>query len=81
VPEQRTDEERKAALTKRVVSFTRKGWRVETRSDYQVTLVRGHRPNHLLHLLLTVLTVGLWAIVWICLAIFGGEKRIVVTAE
>lgn len=28
-------------------------------------------PNHLLHLVLTVITCGLWAPVWIAVAIFG----------
>ena len=38
-------------------------------------LVKGHRVNHTLHLLLCIPTIGLWAIVWIILSITGGEKR------
>jgi len=44
-------------------------------------LVQGRRPNHLLHLILTVLTLGLWLFVWIGLAVFGGEKRMVLVVE
>lgn len=29
------------------------------------------RINHILHLLLSVLFVGLWLIVWVCIAMFG----------
>jgi hypothetical protein len=29
--------------------------------------------NHLLHLILRILTAGLWLLVWIPLTLFGGE--------
>ncbi|MBL6748136.1 MAG: hypothetical protein ISP85_04030, partial [Candidatus Poseidonia sp.] len=40
------------------------------------TLAVGTTPNHVLHLVLTVLTVGLWGIVWILIALgkTGGYK-------
>ena len=44
-------------------------------SDYQAILVKGHRPNHLLHLVLTIVTLGVWGIVWLGVIAFGGEKR------
>jgi hypothetical protein len=31
-------------------------------------IVHGHRPTHLLHLLLSVFTLGLWLLVWLLLA-------------
>jgi hypothetical protein len=31
-------------------------------------------PNHILHLLLTIFTAGLWLIVWIIIAMSGGGK-------
>lgn len=51
------------------------GRRVESQSDYQAVLVRGHRPNHVLHLILSVVTFGLWVPVWLGVTVFGGEKR------
>lgn len=33
------------------------------------------RPNHVLHLLLTLVTFGLWAIVWVVLAIDSRPER------
>ena len=30
---------------------------------------------HVLHLLLSLVTFGLWFIVWVSLAVMGGEKR------
>jgi hypothetical protein len=62
-----------------VALYVKRGWRVESRTDNQVVLVLGHRPNHILHLILTILTFGIWAVVWILVAIFGGEKRKTIT--
>ena len=62
-----------------VAQYVKWGYRVESRSDRQAVVVKGRRPNHLLHLILTLITLGAWAIVWICIAIFGGEKRKTIT--
>lgn len=62
-----------------VNEYVRRGWRVESRTDTQVVLVRGHRPNHILHLILSIITLGVWLIVWILVAVLGGEKRKVLT--
>lgn len=71
-----TKEDRQNALDARVAHWVKSDYRVESQSLEQAVLVRGHRPNHLLHLVLSIFTLGLWAIfVWIPLAIFGGEKR------
>jgi hypothetical protein len=32
-------------------------------------------------LILSLVTIGFWAIIWIALAIFGGEKRSMVTVD
>lgn len=37
--------------------------------------------NHVLHLILTLSTLGIWAIVWIALALLGGEKRVLVQVD
>lgn len=61
--------------------LVRKGWRVESQTDEMATMVKGKRPNHLLHLILTVLTLGLWGVfVWLPLSIFKHEQRMVLTA-
>lgn len=71
-----TPEDRREALAGRIAHWVSTyGYRVESQTDIQAVIVRGRRPNHLLHLILTVLTLGAWGIVWLCLAIFGGETR------
>jgi hypothetical protein len=71
----KTRDERKELLATAVANEIRQGWRVESQSDYQAVIVKGNRPNHLLHLLLTLFTLGLWGIVWIAIVALGGEKR------
>jgi hypothetical protein len=73
---QKSPEERKAALAQHVASaVATQGARVESQSDFQAVLVTGKKVNHLLHFLIGLFTLGLWWIVWIILAIVGGEKR------
>ncbi len=62
-------------LDQEVANAMRHGWRVESRSNTTAVLVKGHRPNHVLHLLLSVFTVGVWLPVWVAIAVLGGEKR------
>ena len=51
------------------------GWKIESRTPTAVVLSKGTRPNHILHLILSVLTFGLWILVWINVAAWGGTRR------
>jgi len=70
-----SDEELEAELDRQIASAISKGWRLESRSRYTAVVVYGHRPNHVLHLLLSVFTLGLWIPVWILLAITNRVQR------
>jgi hypothetical protein len=74
-------DERKTILDRILADRGAHGWWIETRSDFQGTIATGNRINHILHLFLTIITAGIWAIVWICLAIFGGIKRHIITID
>jgi hypothetical protein len=78
---QQTADQRKATLDRTLQRYGAQGWRIETRSEFQATIAKGERLNNTLHLILTLLTAGLWAIVWIILAIVGGIKRRMVTVD
>ena len=52
----------------------RRGWKLLTRTETQAQMVFGRPPSHVLHLLLSLITVGLWIPVWILVGLFGGEK-------
>lgn len=70
-----------AAITAAVLNAVSQGWRIEHRTSNSAVLVSGSRPNHVLHLLLTVFTLGLWGIVWIVIGLAGGERRRMVLAD
>jgi hypothetical protein len=74
-------EERKELLARTVQGQVANGARIESQSDFQAVVVRGKPVNHVLHLILTLVTLTLWGWVWIALAIFGGEKRSMVTVD
>jgi hypothetical protein len=58
-----------------------KGGHVEAVDGNRVVVSSGKRTNHLLHLILTILTGGLWGIfVWLPISLFGGQRRRVVVA-
>src|SRR5687768_12262438 len=66
----RTPDERKAFLARAVTMEVQRGWHVQSQTDYQAIIIRpGTKVNHILHLILTLLTLGIWALVWIILAI------------
>lgn len=70
-----SDDERKAWLAQQVDEHLGNGWQIESRTENLVSLRYGKPINHVLHLLLTLVTCGVWALVWIYLAIFQGEKH------
>ena len=71
----KTADERKEILARLVASQITQGRRIETQSDYQAVLLQGKAVNHVLHLLLTFVTLGIWAVVWVSMVLLAGEKR------
>jgi hypothetical protein len=75
-PVRNSAEARKQTLFNAVQSELRAGWQVESRSDYHATLAKAKNHSHGLHLFLSIITFGLWALfVWLPLSVFGGLKR------
>jgi hypothetical protein len=77
----KSPDERKDMLARTLTSEIAQGARVESQADFQAVLVRGHRPNHTLHLILTLVTLGVWGLVWIGVSALGGEKRSMVAVD
>lgn len=50
------------------------GWTAVSITPTAAKLVKGHPTSHLLHLILSIVTCGLWIPVWILLAMFAGQK-------
>lgn len=78
---EKTSQERKQLLARAIQTQVATGGRVESQSDFQAVIVKGKPVNNVLQLILTLLTLGLWGIVWIALLAFGGEKRSMVTVD
>lgn len=76
-----TDSTRKEILDREIMDASRKRWRVESHTEFQAVLVRGGHVHHVLHLLLTLITLGLWLPVWIIIAIGDRERRLVVRVD
>ena len=68
-------EERREELNRVLNESIRKGWKVESQTDFTATIVKGKRPNHILHLILSIVTALLWVPVWIFLSITKHEDR------
>lgn len=50
-------------------------WRVESRSGSRAVLVKDRKVNHRLHFILTFVTMGAWALVWMILAAHADEPK------
>ncbi|MEV6164522.1 hypothetical protein AB0L71_21830 [Streptomyces sp. NPDC052052] len=65
------------AVNQRIAS----GWRVESRSETQVVMVRGRPVSHVLHAVLTVFTCFLWGAVWLVLTVTNKIERVALTVD
>ena len=75
------ENDRDRLLSQAIANAVASGGRVESQGPDQAVIVKGKRPNHILHLLLCVSTVGLWAVVWLGMVVFGGEKRQIIRVD
>ena len=73
-----TDRQRATILEASVIDAISKGWRVEAQGKFHAVIVEGGKVNHILHLLLSLITVGLWLLIWLILAVSGGERRLLI---
>jgi hypothetical protein len=71
-----SDEQRRAILDE-AIGFRVAGSphvRVEKRTPFEAVIAEGKPVNHLLHLVLTLLT-GVWAVVWVLAVVRGAPRR------
>jgi hypothetical protein len=61
---ERSDSERKSILEKQIIFYASAGWSLETQTEFAAVMSSGKRLNHILHLLLSVVTLGFWLIIW-----------------
>jgi len=80
-----TFEERNHRFAQAVSTRTLQGWNIVDRNDVDlmaVLMLAGKPVNHVLHALITIFTCGLWAIVWIIMAMIQKrEQRIRISID
>ncbi|NYI80625.1 DUF4352 domain-containing protein [Nocardioides panzhihuensis] len=57
------------------------GWRVESQTEYHTVLAKGGRTNHVLHLILTIVTCGLWSVAWLLIAHLNRRQSLVLRVD
>jgi hypothetical protein len=57
------------------------GYRVESQTDAQAVLVKGKGTNHVLHLILSVITCGVWLPVWLIMYFVAKPKRLILSLD
>jgi hypothetical protein len=78
---QMSKDKRKELLAQAIQQEVVAGARIQSQSEFNAVTVTGKNVNHVLHFFLTLFTFGFWAIIWIVLAITGGEKRTMVSVD
>lgn len=58
-----------------VAEHIAEGWRVEQETPTHTLLAKGERTKHWAHILLTLVTAGVWGIVYGLVLAFGGLKQ------
>ena len=77
----KTADERREILDRSLQLWGAKGYRIENRSEFQATISKGKEIQHVLHIVLTVLTAGLWLFVYLPLWLLTGIKREMITVD
>jgi hypothetical protein len=79
VPAGATEQE---ALQNAIAACAVRGWRLTAVHGGMATMVSGRPINHVLYLLLTVFTLGLFAAIWLIIALTNdGEKYLTIFAD
>jgi hypothetical protein len=76
-----SESDRKKILDELILMKIGRGATEITRSDYQVVLSYGGKANHVLHGILSLLTLGLWLFVWLFIAWGNKPKRYTYTVD
>jgi hypothetical protein len=75
IPEERTTDDRKRELDERLEELAGEGWLPARRGEFEAVVERRPKVNHLRNAILTAITFGLWAPVWIYRAFLNREER------
>lgn len=81
-PQEVPSEQRRAALGQAVArEVSAGGWRIESQTDQQAVLVKGKDTNHVLHLIISLVSCGLWLFVWPILWYLNQRKTLILSVD
>ena len=83
-PRPLSPQERMQMLDQAIFGLASRGGRLLTRTEWNAVVVMGKPVNHVLHLILTLLSLcccGIWAPVWLLITAFGGEHREILSVD
>lgn len=66
-------------LNQTLTAYLAAGWRVESTTPTAVALVSGQNANHILHVLLSIFTCGLWLPIWLIVGATTRQRRVVLS--
>jgi hypothetical protein len=72
---------RKRNLAQAVQREVVAGYRVESQTDINAVLVKGKSVSHILHLILSLITFGLWLFVWPLVWYLNREQRLILNVD
>ena len=81
LPAEKSDGERKAMLAQAVANEVRNGWHVQSQTDFQAVMRKGKQTSHVLHLILSIITLGLWLIVWVVVWYLNRDQSMVISVD
>lgn len=73
--------DRHAALNAVVMQRVMEGFRVETQTEWQVVVAKPANVNHVVHVILSLLTCGLWLPIWLIVAMTAKSPRIILSVD
>lgn len=69
------------ALNQAIAAELGQGGELESSTGQTAVILRGKKVNHVLHAILSLLTAGLWLIVWVVLVATNKRQRIILSAD
>jgi hypothetical protein len=69
-----TDAERRDTLEAAIHRALERGARLDSRMEFSAILVVAGTPNHVLHLVLSIVTFGIWLLAWLLVVLRGARS-------
>ena len=76
-----SDEDRIRTLDAKIWDLGANGWTLVNKSGFYANLEKGKPANHILHLLLSIVTAGVWIPIWIIITLASKKKTLQLYVE